>query len=75
MNDLPVRVGNNHILQRVWRKICSYFKEKPAGKTGARPIFSVAVGSRRKLLKIERLQLGHFGAEVPSFRQAMDWRK
>ena len=35
----------------------------------------VAANALRKLLKTERLWVFRFGAEVPSFRQAMDWLK
>src|SRR5713226_4727763 len=44
-------------------------------RPGCIPQPPVAVKARRKLLKTERLQVFQFDAGMPSFRQAMDWRK
>ena len=68
-------MGNNHILGSIWRKICSYQVERQVGETGAHPSNPGCAKTRRKLLKTERLQVFQFGAELPYFRQARDWRK
>lgn len=44
-------------------------------RPGSIPQPLIAAKTRRKLLKTDRLLLFQFGAKMPYFRQAMDWRK
>jgi hypothetical protein len=45
------------------------------GETGAHPSNPVEAKTRRKLLITRRLWAFQFDAELPSFQQAIDWRK
>ena len=64
-----------HILEAIWREICSYYPPEAGGQDRGASLNRRLKNTHRKLLKTERLQVFHFGAEWAFFRQALDWRK
>jgi hypothetical protein len=75
MNEEQEWTGNNHILSPFGAKFAPIRVERQVGKTGTHPSTPVVTKARRKLLITKRLLVFQFDAGMPSFRQALDWRK
>jgi hypothetical protein len=71
MNETRKFTNDEHVLRRnLARRLLLVELKGRWVRPGRFPHLSVHMATRRKLLKIERLRVFHFGSEIAFFRQA-----